>query len=167
MVDTNQSVDMLNGETEPKVVPGTLNVLTILTFIGCGIGLIGSIYAYITAPSAYQKAVDAQAQLDSGPAFVKNLVGSHLVENAAKSLEYRLPILIVSLLSCAICLYGALVMRKLKKEGFAFYAVGEVLPVIASFFLIGASVFAGIAMLGVLIPVVFIILYASQIKHLA
>jgi len=167
MTDSNQSVDLLNLENEPKVLPGTLSVLTILTFIGSGLGVIGAIYGYVKAPDAYQKAVEAQAQVDNGPSALKAIVGSHLVENASKSLENRVAILIMTLLSIALCVYGALKMRSLKKEGFAFYAIGEILPLIGSFFLIGAGAFSGFGLLGVVIPVVFVVLYASQIKHLS
>jgi hypothetical protein len=60
-------------------------------------------------------------------------------------------------------------MRKLKKEGFYIYTVGELIPVIAGALLLGFSTqFNGVMsyIIGLGIPVLFIILYANNLKHL-
>ena len=41
-------------------LPGMLNVLTILTFIGCAIAYMGVIYSYFTSGSYQEQLVDLQ-----------------------------------------------------------------------------------------------------------
>ena len=45
MTDFNQFHDSVVDIQQPKKLPDMLNVLTILTFIGCAIGIISAIYA--------------------------------------------------------------------------------------------------------------------------
>ncbi len=145
-----------------------LNALTILTFIGCGLAIVGGIVGYFTAASSYDKQVQMQDKMDQMPDFVKNIAGSDPVGNARRQLENRLPILLLTLVAGAICLYGAIQMRKLKKAGFPIYIVGELLPFLTNFIFIGAGLitsFTGIFSL--LITAVFIILYATQLKYLS
>jgi len=151
---------------EPKKIPDMLNVLTILTFIGSGIGVISSIWSCVKAQDSYDKMVDAQSKLDSMPDFAKKMMGPEMVEMTRKALENRIPILILSLLSYALCIYGAIQMRQLKKAGFTIYLVGELLPIVAGAIFIGIGTFGGFAIVGYLIYAVFIILYATQLKYL-
>jgi len=165
MNDTNSNVlDFAEGE-RPKLTTG-LNVLTILTFIGCAIGLIGSVWNYTNAEKAYKDIQAAQEKLSEAPAFVRGMMGPEMVEITRKMLENKLPILLLGLVSIVLCLYGAVEMRKLKKQGFILYVAGEVLPIIASLIFIGAGSFKGFGLVGVIIPVIFIILYAVQRKNL-
>jgi hypothetical protein len=59
-------------------------------------------------------------------------------------------------------------MRKLKKDGFWIYTAGEILPLIGNFILLGTAQYTGVGsvIIGVAIPLVFIILYAMQRKYL-
>ena len=45
------------SEHRPKALPGMLNVLTILTFIGCGIAYLRTCYSYI-ASNDYEKQIE-------------------------------------------------------------------------------------------------------------
>jgi hypothetical protein len=65
-----------------------------------------------------------------------------------------------------LCLYGAMEMRKLKKQGFIFWLVGELLPIATTIFFIGAAAFNGFGLLNLLFPVIFIILYFIYRKDL-
>jgi hypothetical protein len=151
---------------EPKKLPDMLNVLTILTFIGSGLFTISSIWSCLKAQDSYDKIVAAQANLDSMPDFAKKMMGPEMMEMARKSLENRVPILILALLSYALCIYGAIQMRQLKKTGFTIYVVGEVLPIVAVAIFIGSGIFGVFAIIGYVIYAIFIILYASQLKYL-
>ena len=165
MTQTDQSA---HPSSEAQKRPEMLNVLTILTFIGSGLGFLSAIYGYFTAASNYAKIQDVQSKLDSAPAFVKSLTGPDMMELARKSLENRMPIMLLTIAGCLLCAYGAIVMRSLKKTGFSFYLVGEVLPIITSYVFLGLGSFGGFSMvLALLFPIVFIILYATQLKHLA
>jgi len=168
MTSTNQPADILNLEEGRKKLPEMLNVLTILTFVGCGVGCISSVFSFFNAQKSYDSIVEAQGKLENAPAFVKKFAGPGMVEIARKSLENRLPILLLALVGYGLCLYGAIQMRAWKKEGFSIYLLGEILPVIAGFIFVGMGLFSGFALIGALLfPAVFIILYATQLKHLS
>ena len=167
MNDTNSTsnvLDFAEGE-RPKLTTG-LNVLTILTFVGCAIGLIFSLIGFVNAEKSYKTLVDAQANLANVPSWARGMMGPEALEVAKKSMENKLPILLLSIVSIALCLYGAIEMRKLKKQGFILWLAGEVLPIVSSFLFIGAGSFKGFGLIVVLIPVIFIILYALQRKNL-
>jgi tryptophan-rich sensory protein len=77
-------------------------------------------------------------------------------------------IMILALVGIALCFYGAMQMRNLKKQGYLIYVVGEILPIISFAIFVGfGGLFGGIAMIfSTLIAAVFIILYTLQRKHL-
>jgi hypothetical protein len=167
MTDTNAKTDLLNWE-EPKKLPDMLNVLTILTFIGNGLGLLISIYGFINARTAYEKAVQMQDKIDEMPAMVKKMMGPDPVGNALKMLDNRVPILLLSLVAYGLCIYGAIQMRQRKKMGFSLYILGDIVPLVSAFLFIGVGSLSGFGFLfGMVITVVFIILYATQLKHLS
>jgi hypothetical protein len=71
-------------------------------------------------------------------------------------------------LFCAcICFYGVLLIWKLKRKGFYIYAIGELIPPIAAFFIGGDSLIGktGSALL-LLLAVIWIVMYAINFKHL-
>ncbi|HEY4111715.1 hypothetical protein [Puia sp.] len=167
MADLNRPAETNSFIDEPRKIPEMLNVLTILTFVGSGLFTLTSLWGFASAQKSYDALLDAQSKLDQMPAFARKFAGPEMLEVAQKSVENRTPILLMSLISCALCIYGAIQMRQLKKAGFTLYTIGELLPIPTSMFFIGTHFFSGIvAMLGGLIYVVFIVLYATQLKHL-
>lgn len=163
--DTNKNVlDFAEG-TKPEL-PSGINVLTILTFIGCALAFISSIWSFITAEKSYRTIVEAQDKLATAPGWAKRFMGPEMVEMARKTMENRVPILILSIVGVVLCFVGAMQMRKLKKQGYILWLVGEVLPIGASIFFIGMGFFTGFALIGILFPVAFIILYTFQRKYL-
>lgn len=151
----------------PQQLPGMLNTLTILTLIGCGLAYLSSFYSFYTA-SNYEEQMakmrEAQDKLgDSG--MGKWVEGS--MDMLQRTHEYRYVILATGLVFTTLCLIGALQMRKLKKSGFILYTIGELTPFIITAILIGLSFTSGIAMaFGLIIAIVFVILYATQRKYL-
>ena len=167
MADINQPANTENWLEEPKKLPSMLNVLTILTFISNGLGFITAFYSYFSAASNYDKVVQAQDKMDQMPDFVKNMMGPDPVGNARRMLDNRLPIMLLTLVGCLLCFYGAWQMRKLKKTGFTIYIVGDVVPFISLFIFIGASALTGFTgIFTLIIVVVFVILYATQLKYM-
>ncbi len=163
MTDVNQFHDSLNIEQpEGKKLPGMLNVLTILTFIGCAIGLIGSLYNYFTVCN---KINEMNALGDDNP-----MAGymESMAESMQRQCDMKMPILLITLVCLVLCFVGAMQMRKLKKSGFYTYTIGEIIPPVAMLILVGGgSGFMGAMMIvGFIIPIVFIILYATQLKHM-
>ncbi len=161
---TEDSLDFNDGQ-KPSL-PSAINVLTILTFIGCALGFGGAIWQYMRAEKGYQDLLKAQENMENAPAFLKKMMGPEMVEMARKSMEYKLPILLITLVGVGLCLWGALEMRKLKKQGFILWVAGEFLPIIGGALFVGFTMFKGFGIIGMLIPVVFLILYAVNKKHL-
>ncbi|NCU03498.1 MAG: hypothetical protein GXC73_05875 [Chitinophagaceae bacterium] len=143
-------------------VPAGINVLSILSFIGSGFQVIGAVLGYFIAP------YNAKEALENNPAQytreMKPLAGFLKWSNemSLRQLEYRVPILIVTLLTAVLCIYGVLEMRKLKKSGFTIYCIGE----------LGLPLFTAIvigfwaASFGFVIAILFIILFAVRRKYL-
>lgn len=167
MENSNQTNDVF-VQQRPKELPGMLNVLTILTFIGCAIGYIFSCWGFInnTEPEKQiEKIRETQEKMGEGGFGSKMMEGS--IEMIQKSYDNRYLLLITSLIFTTLCLIGAIRMRKLRKSGYYFYVVGELAPLVVMAGLFGSSFFAAINLLfGALIAVVFVILYSTQLKYL-
>jgi hypothetical protein len=153
------------------VMNSTLKVLTILSIIGCILQFIFSLTGYFTAKSNYDKLEETITMMDSDqvPGFMKSMIGNpdDYRTLVTKSFENRLPILILSLVAIGLCFYGVLEMRKLKKQGFTFYVIGELLPILTAFLFLGSVAMKGsMFFFGFGIAALFIILYASQRKQL-
>jgi hypothetical protein len=161
MTDVNQFHDSFSDIPPPaKKLPDMLNVLTILTFIGCGIGLLSSIYSYFTI---CKQASEMMGKMGEDNPMASMM--SSMVDFMQKSCEMKLPVLIMSLVSVVLCFIGAMQMRKLKRTGFFVYLVGEIAAPVAMLLMVGGG--GGIMMtISFIFPVVFVILYATQLKHL-
>ena len=82
----------------------------------------------------------------------------------------------ITVLANALCIVGAIMMMKLKKTGFFLYLVGELLPLIYTFLVLGGLGAMSIPMLGdaiivvyiiaLVIPLTFIIMYGLNLKHM-
>ncbi|MES2799578.1 MAG: hypothetical protein V4638_06150 [Bacteroidota bacterium] len=83
--------------------PAFLSVLCILTFIGSGLGIIGGLLG---------------------------LIGSSALGMFAP--QGTMIVQIVSLLACALCLFGAIKMWGLAKQGYMMYVAGAVLSIVGS-----------------------------------
>ncbi len=145
-----------------------LNVLTILTFIGCGLAYISTIISFFSAAN-YEKQMadmeDMQDKLGDSELASRMMEGS--VEMLQKTYDYRYIILLSGLLFTTLCLVGALQMRKLKKSGYTLYVIGELAPIIVTAALIGFSLTGGIMiLLSSIFAVLFVILYTTQRKYL-
>lgn len=103
------------------------------------------------------------------PGWVKSMMGDpeNMIKMITKSYENRIPIVLLSLVAASLCLYGALQMRRLKKQGFLYYTIGELLPFLTQFLFIGAFAFSGFMMyFFIALAALFILLYSMQRKHL-
>ena len=164
MSTTNDVLDF--AEENNSKLPQGLNVLTILTFIGCGIGLIGAIATPFIM--RFSKEMMDKAASMSSDMTDKQLAdiarGKQMIELTQQNI---VPLTIVGVLGVLACLLGALWMRKRKKDGYWLYVAGEILPLIGSLIFLGTAAYADWkSYFGLIIPVVFIILYTVQKKHL-
>lgn len=165
-MNQENTADVLNsGET--KKLPSGLNVLTILTFIGCGIfGLLTLLTPVINkfllnlmdkaASSGQDLSAKQLAEMEKGRAAIE-LTNQNMI-----------PLITVGMVGIILCFIGALWMRKLKKDGYWIYVAGELAPILAMFFIMGTAQYTSIwsYIFGIGLPVLFVILYTLQKKHL-
>ena len=167
MTDTNKDFLAFTGEGTPQL-SGGLKVITVLTIIWsvilAGLGVLG----YVNAKKNYEelKKLMSSGDLEKAPAWAKRFMNEESLEFSRKMLENKMPILIISLAGAALCLYGALEMRKLRKQGYILWLAGELLPIIGMFFLVGGGYFSGFNAIGLVFPLIFIILYTVYRKDL-
>lgn len=155
--------DYLQHSFEVKpAVPNGINVLSILSFIGSGFQILGAIAAYLIIPFSAKsvpetRGLEKTREMKPFSGFLQ-----WSADTTIKQYEYRLPILIVTIITALICIYGVLQMRKLKKSGFTVYTIGELaLPIFTAAVIdIWSSIF------GFVIAILFIILFWVQRKHL-
>ena len=167
MENVNQTNDVFNQQ-RPKELPGMLNVLTILTFIGCGLGYLSSCWSFIqnnNPDKQIEKLNEAREKMgDSG--FGARMIDSSIVM-IQKSYENRYLLIISGLVFTTLCLIGAMQMRKLRKTGYYYYLVGELAPIVLMAGLFGSSFFGALTLLfAALISVIFVVLYSTQLKYL-
>ncbi len=160
-MDTAQSSELFN---EPRQVNyGMLKVLTVLTFIGCGLSYIGLLInatRWNSFEADIAKLEDMQEKMGNSGLF-SFLQGS--VEVAKKSYEHRYVLFATGLVFTTMCLIGAIQMRKLKKSGYPIYMFGELAPLVVMAILIGTGFSFYIA---ACLAVLFAILYTTQRQHL-
>ena len=159
------SFDPANGG-KPKL-PSGINVLTILTFIGCGIGLIFTACLPMFYKFSLKWMDKATANEDIS---AKDLAEIEHGQNAIEMAQANIvPLMIIGLIGIFLCTLGAIWMRKLKKDGYWLYIAGEILPVIGGLIILGTSQYTNVAsvLIGVGIPLVFVSLYTMQRKFLA
>ena len=167
MTDTNFTTDSENlSEFQTRPLPRGLNVLTILTFIGCAIGAVFSMATpWLMKFSLNMINKAAETGTDLTPKQIADMETSKKVIELTQS--NMVPLISIGILGIILCFIGAFMMRKLKKDGFWIYVGGQVLPIIGSLALLGMAQFTGAtSYIMFLIPVVFIILYSMQRKYL-
>lgn len=159
--------EFLQGLEENKLPTG-LNVLTILTFIGCAIALISGCMEFVNADKRLAEMQDLMnsGKLDKMPDFMKGMINEQTIELLKLQVANKVPMIIIGLLSTGLCFVGALQMRKQKMQGYYLWLIGEILPLIGAAIFISFAVFKGFGMIGLLFPLVFIILYTIHRKYL-
>lgn len=161
----NEHLNFATDQQKNKLPTG-LNVLTILTFIGCAFELYSSVSNFIKGRKAIEEMEKAQEQLATAPSWAKKMMGPDMMEFITKSFENRIPLLIVGLIGTTLCIFGALEMRKQKIQGYYMWLLGEVLPWVGVILFTGTILFKTFIVWFLILPIVFIILYTVQRKHL-
>lgn len=168
MSETNSTNDVLDFTEDRSKLPTGLNVLTILSIIGSILAIVSSLWNFFTAKSSYEKTKEVidSGNMDTAPSWAKGLMSPEMLEMQRKLVENRIPIMILSLVAGMLCLYGAMEMRKRKKQGYILWLVGEILPVITGVIFLGMASMQGFALLMLLFPAIFIIMYTVNKKDL-
>ena len=149
-------------EPEKKERPTFLTVLCILSFIGIGFAVISNLIS-LFATSAGSALMDVATETLEE---YQDLPGVDMVESAV---DYASTLAIIGIIAALVCLWGVIWMWNLKKTGYYIYIVGELSPVIVSFILVGFGSFLGgfMALIGLIFPLLFVILYGLNVKHMS
>jgi hypothetical protein len=146
--------DMLSLSDQPKKLPEMLNVLTILTFVGCAFAVLSTLFLPFGC-----KVLEMEEIVDK--------MESNEVEILQKSCENITLQIILLLLGAILCIIGALMMRKLNQSGFLIYIIGQIVPILSSTLILGLGMYSDWKQIvGLIFPIVFIILYVTQYKYL-
>lgn len=156
-------LDLDIQEQKQTGVPTFLKVLCILTFVGAGIGVLSGIYSLFMNNFAIRT-------LESSPVF------TNMGEYVTLMKKWGMLLALLNLLGAVFCLVGALVMWKLKKVGFYIYVLGQILPFIGLYGLMGGmtpnmgGIMSGFMLIGqvagFIFPLAFIIMYGVNLKHM-
>ncbi len=162
MSEASNLKNQTQGSHGQQKIPGFLNVLTILTFIGCAINIMAVLYNYFSMENSLKG-------IEGYPIDIPYEV-RYAIE---KALEIKWIMISLTIIGCGLCFYGALLMRKLKKTGFYIYFIGQIISIVGSFILSGHSAEINRANLNItnlgislVISVSFIIMYAMHLKFL-
>ena len=130
--------------------PLALTVLCILTFISSGLGILGCLFTPLVADMMIElfKVTPGYSEL--------------LNEQALKVLQAGWPYYMTLLLFTSSSLTGALMMWKLKKNGFHFYTISNILIYCLPSFMLGID----FNIIGLVFPGIFIGFYAMHLKYM-
>lgn len=165
------------------VRPAFLKVLCILTFVGAGLALLGSL---VSIPDTFlnstQEQVEKQmVQLEQAEQVMPGIT-DRMIDMILEMAPYRIPNWMISFIGNLLTLLAAILMWKQKKMGFYLYVAAELVPFIVSMgFLKGMKAMTGafaafgssFESMGVVLVVVFLIfdlaffiMYAVNLKHM-
>ena len=166
MTDYSNTNDVLANEVlEKATLPQGLNVLTILTIIGCSFGALFS----LVTPWFIKFMMNIMDKASAGKDLsAKKLEEMEKSKHAFEMLQANMiPLMVIGFIGIGLCFAGAIMMRKLKKDGFWIYVGGQILPLVGNFALLGMSQYNGFMsyIIGA-VPLLFIYLYFRQLKYL-
>ena len=177
-MDSNNYDDELDYPKRPTF----LTVLCILTFIGSGFGILSSVWSYATARKtintlnefAQKNTKDSLFQKDT-VSLRKQKVSSEYNIGARMGASMRTMMTVDNihkksigdLIAGLFTLAGALLMWWQKRTGFYLYIVGVAIGIALPFYLFGNDLITvGMASFGAFFGLLFIALYAINIKSL-
>lgn len=162
----------LNIQSSPAPVrPQFLTVLCILTWISCGLLLIMTLWGVAFKASPEEQFEQVEKMREINPEMADQMEAAFEAQNNSNQTVG----LVLNLVALALSAYGAYMMWQLNRTGFYVYLGGEIIPYFG--FLTGGSenalaamggqaMAAGIIGLMVVLDLVFIGMYASNLKHM-
>ena len=154
--------------TRRKKIPSMLNTLTILTFIGSGFSLLGSIISLVSLPQMREKVKEGMKNakmFGEQPADEADML-EVITEGVNIMLDNGEALYTVAITTAILCIFGAILMRKLKKSGFFIYTSACILNVVFPLTLVGFGLFGLGILIGGLVSILFIILYSVNLKEM-
>lgn len=143
--------------------PMFLQVLCILTFVGAGLGILQSGFSIVVMGNM-ESAMNSLSDLGADNEITENFNNSYRWSKISQ---------ILNLVGSVLCLFGALVMWRLKKYGYFVYVLGQLLPLFGAFMTMNALSNGFLAGFGIVVtalsaifPIAFIIMYGLNLKHM-
>jgi hypothetical protein len=161
-----------------KKRPTFLTVICILTWVGCAISIFSSLNQMLgPGPREQINKMATQAEKIDGKG--REMMDSS-IEFMSANLDFMekwtFPASLIGLLSTGLCLFGSIWMWKLRKQGFLFYSIGEVIPIILaiiSFTMLKQIDSGMMAMImkfstgfSIVIGIAFMLMYRANLKHM-
>lgn len=143
-------------------LPQFLNVLTILTFIGSGLTLIMAFYNLATIEQQRTQIEQTKRMLDNNPFSF----GKDMMRGAEIMLDNIYLMQGTAILVAIACIYAALQMRKLNKNGFYIYSAACVVSIAVPLSFVGFGFMGGIILSSAIFSIAFIIMYGVNLKHM-
>ena len=152
MEETTQSTPAATGAR-----PTFLTVLCILSFIAAGLAIFGyiTVLTVMGAASAVASNLEGMGG-DAGTAGAAMSQAMSSMPSAGLTWAY----IIVGFLTTLVGLFGVIKMWKMQKVGFMLYTGASVVSMIMGI------IYSGFGVMGVIFPVLFIVLYGLNLKHL-
>lgn len=150
--------------TLPAKRPTFLTVLCILSFVGIGISIVSLVITYLglLAAASLTESFNAAATANGA----KDAVNATMDAIGVSPSKMAWVTLIQLVLNLPI-LAGVILMWKRKKLGYFIYApleiIQAILPLIMGF---GFATGAALAIIGLLFPVAFVVMYGLNLKHM-
>lgn len=173
-INTFNMTDTTTPPIDIRTRPTFLTVLCILSFLGCGLGLYGGISDLLSNKNqealeeATQRIDEAKAQMgdDAASGFAGNMMDA-AIEMAQKAAEHAKEIGLSKIVLALIEALGVLLMWNLRKSGFWLYVLSMLGGLAVPLIFLGTNL-ASILSIGVagLIGIVFVVLYAMNLKHM-
>ncbi len=155
--------------TNTKKRPAFVTVLGILGFIGVGWQIVSGVMSMLAGAvtsAVSDVATEGLNNLDNVEGM--NVEGTQALNDLASSATSSLTTLgIINIVAALVCLLGVIWMWGLKKKGFFVYAIGELAAPIASVILVGFGFGGAMAMAMMIFPIIFIILWGLNLKHMS
>lgn len=160
--------------TTSKIRTEFLTILCVLTFIGSGTLILSGINNYreaeLSTALMREQMQKSKAEVKSstnkeGAEMAESLINKALdVTNPEKTKQYS----IATIIGNAITLLGGILMFRLRKNGFWVYVAGTLALVAAPLVIFGSGNFLSYGMSAIfgLIGLVFVILYARNLKYM-
>jgi hypothetical protein len=158
-------MEQQNAAGAPAKRPTLLTVLCILSFIAAGFAIIG----YITIIAAMGVATAAVSVAENTMEAASDSLSASYSEmsaamdeamSAGPSVGLTWAYLVIGFICTLVGLYGVIKMWKLKKVGYYMYVGASVLSMIMG------VVYGGFQLWAVIFPILFIVLYGLNLKHM-
>ena len=144
--------------------PLFLSIICILTYIGSGLGVLGSIWGF--APSTIESGLDAMKEMQKSEFDLIEL-------NEAEFLKWTYYSNVAGVIGGVLCITGALLMWRLRRIGFYIYTPGYFVTMVVAFLSMShislgsqAGMSKAIFVLNVFVMIGFLVMYARNLKHM-